>query len=290
MWQRLHDGGGNIGRIGNQHVKRSPLGLAVERRHEIAQTHIDVRRRNAQRIAVADAQIDCTGLNVDCDALSTPRALRRNGKRDATRTAPNLENARASNLTRPPILSRSTLGELALFDRRGTRYARIPFGAIGRLNGPLAVLRRVKIIVTQFALDDGRLILFLCRGDLGLQGGLDFGVPGQLNTPALGCGSGPDDLSVEIGQDLFNQQLGLGPWDEHAGLAHHIDRAEARLTDDVLQRLALRAAHNGRVHCGKLLARHRFVKVHVYLSAREPSHTRQQPFGGQTRTLVAPAL
>ena len=28
--QRLHDGGRNIGRIGDQHVKRSPLGLTIE--------------------------------------------------------------------------------------------------------------------------------------------------------------------------------------------------------------------------------------------------------------------
>ena len=54
-----------------------------------------------------------------------------------------------------PILSR---GCLLYTSRRGTRYARIPFGAIGRLNGPLAVLKRVKIIVTQLALDDGFLI------------------------------------------------------------------------------------------------------------------------------------
>ena len=91
---------------------------------------------------------------------------------------------------------------------------------------------------------------------------LDFIVPGQLN--ALTGGSlGTQHLGIQIIEDFLDEHLGLGTRNEYAGGTRDVDHAELRAAGDVLQRLALGAADDRRVHGLELRRIERLVHTHI---------------------------
>ena len=103
---------------------------------------------------------------------------------------------------------------------------------------------------------------FVCQRRFGLAGPLDLIVPGQLHA-LTGGGLGAQHLGIQIVQNFLDEHLGLGARDEHAGGAGNVDHAELRATRDVLQRLALGTADDGRVHGFELRRVERLVHAHI---------------------------
>ncbi len=67
---------------------------------------------------------------------------------------------------------------------------------------------------------------------------------GQRERDGARAGAGIDDgrrlppETVELMESHLDHLLGLGTWDEHAGVDQEIERAEGPMTEDVLQGLA----------------------------------------------------
>mgnify|MGYP006935247426 FL=1 len=97
---------------------------------------------------------------------------------------------------------------------------------------------------------------------LGLACLLDLIVPRQLNT-LTGSGLGAQYLGIQIIEDFLDEHLGLGARNEHTGGARDVDHAKLRAARDVLQRLALSAADNGRMHGLELGRVKRLVHTHI---------------------------
>ena len=68
---------------------------------------------------------------------------------------------------------------------------------------------------------------------------------------------------MQIIEDFLDEHLGLGARNEHTGGARDVDHAKLRAGRDVLQRLALSAADNGRMHGLELGRVKRLVHTHI---------------------------
>ena len=139
--------------------------------------------------------------------------------------------------------------------------------AVGQL---LGICAAAEYIATQRRLVGSREVsstalgcrAFVGQRRLGFAGLLDLIVPRQLNT-LTGSGLGAQHLGIQIVQDFLDEHLGLGARNEHTGGARDVDHAKLRAARDVLQRLALRAADNGRVHGLELVRVKRLVHAHI---------------------------
>ena len=163
--------------------------------------------------------------------------------------------------------------------------------AIGKLLGIGAATEHV---ATQRSLIGGRQVgstalggrAFVGQRRLSFAGLLDLIVPRQLNT-LTGSGLGAQHLGIQIVQDFFDEHLGLGARDEHAGGARDVDHAKLRAAGDVLQRLAFGATNDGRVHGLELGCVKRLVHAHIQVDARQARGGAQQPLGRKTGVLLA---
>ena len=91
---------------------------------------------------------------------------------------------------------------------------------------------------------------------------LDFIVPGQLNA-LTGSSLGAQHLGIQIIEDFLDEHLGLGTRNEHTGGACDVDHAKLSAAGDVLQRLALGAADDRRMHGLELRRIERLVHAHI---------------------------
>ena len=97
MRQRAHDIGGDVGRVGNEHVKGAPL-FAGDRAHQVCEAEDDLIGRKPERVAVLGGQIDGTRLDIGGGAGDMAATLPGKGERDAARAATDLENAGSAGL------------------------------------------------------------------------------------------------------------------------------------------------------------------------------------------------
>ena len=139
--------------------------------------------------------------------------------------------------------------------------------AIGQL---LGIGTAAEHVATQRSLIGGRQVggtalggrAFVSQCGLGFARLLDLIVPRQLY--ALTGGSlGAQHLGIQIIEDFLDEHLGLGTRNEHAGGARDVDHAELRAAGDVLQRLALGATDDRRVHGLELRRIERLVHTHI---------------------------
>ena len=216
-----------------------------------------------------------------------PAALPGKGKRDTARAAADLENAGGAGLGwggRSGILSRSRLlvgifdGDAVFVELGLSGFLSVGLGlrclrggflglAVGQF---LGIGAAAQYIATQRRLVSSREVGGTALGRRSLVGQCGFGfarpldlvVPGQLN--ALTSGSlGAKHLGIQIIEDFLDEHLGLGTRNEYTGGACDVDHAKLRAAGDVLQRLALGAADNGRVHGLELHSIERLVHTHI---------------------------
>ena len=166
--------------------------------------------------------------------------------------------------------------ELGLGGFHGLCFCRFCFcclrgGFLGLAVGQfLGIGAATEHVATQRSLIGGRQVggtalggrAFVSQRRLGFAGLLDLIVPRQLHALA-GSGLGAQHLGIQIVQNFFDEHLGLGTRNEHAGGARDINHAELRAARDVLQRLALSAADNGRMHGLELGRVKRLVHTHI---------------------------
>ena len=108
--------------------------------------------------------------------------------------------------------------------------------------------------------------------------GLDHGVPVPFR----------DRLrrNRRAGQPLarhFDQRLGVGAGDQHAGVDGELQPPELFLADEVGDRLAGLAPLDERADGGELLGQQRPIELHVELQARQPERVRHQQLGVEAR-------
>ena len=72
-------------------------------------------------------------------------------------------------------------------------------------------------------------------------------------------------IAGDRGERALDDDLGLGPRDERAGVGLQRQTAEAPVAEDVGERLALAAALDQRAHGGELGLRERLVEARVEL-------------------------
>ena len=161
--------------------------------------------------------------------------------------------------------------EIGLGGFRGFGFCCLRGGFLGFSIGKLlGIGAATEHVATQRSLISGRQVgstalggrAFVCQRGLGLAGLLDLIVPRQLNT-LTGSSLGAQHLGIQIIEDFLDEHLGLGARNEHTGGARDVDHAKLRAARDVLQRLALRAADNGRVHGLELVRVKRLVHAHI---------------------------
>ena len=193
------------------------------------------------------------GVDVGGNAKHAISALGGNRKRDASRSASDLEHARAANMSHAAV-------PLSVLDIRG-RLGCPGIVRLQHLGGRPVVLR----LGSGARLAPGRVrdlprtggALLLCKTRaLLLTGLVDLGVPGQLHALSAQSGlHGPQHLAVKVLEHQLYKHLGLWPRNKHAALAGNVDGAERRLSQDILERLAATATHRRIMHDLKLLGR-----------------------------------
>lgn len=161
--------------------------------------------------------------------------------------------------------------ELGLSDFRGLGLSCLRGGFLGLTIGQLlGISSAAQHVSAQRRLIGSREVggtalgsrTFVSQCDFGFTRLLDLVVPWQLY--ALAGGSlGAQNLGIQIIEDFLDEHLGLGTWNEHAGGARDVDHAELRAAGDVLQRLALGATDNRRVHGLELRCIERVVHTHI---------------------------
>ena len=97
--QRAHDIGGDVGRIGDEHVKGTPL-FARNRAHQVGEAEGDLVGREAKRIAVFGGKLDGARLDIGGGTGDVAAALPGKRKRDAARATADLEDAGDAGLVR----------------------------------------------------------------------------------------------------------------------------------------------------------------------------------------------
>ena len=97
MRQRAHDIGGDVGRVGDEHVKGAPL-LAGNGAHQVGEAEGNLIGREPERVAVFGGQIDGARLDIGGGAGDVATALPGKGERDTARAAADLENVGSAGL------------------------------------------------------------------------------------------------------------------------------------------------------------------------------------------------
>ena len=233
-------------------------------------------------------------------------------ERDAARAAADLENAgsaglgwgryvglggilRGSRLLVVALNGDAVFVELGLGGFHGLYFCRLRGGFLGLAVGQLlGIGTAAEHVATQRSLIGCRQVGGTALGGralvgqrrLGFAGLLDLIVPRQLHALA-GGGLGAQHLGIQVVEDFFDEHLGLGARDEHAGGARNIDHAKLRATGDVLQRLALRATDDRRVHGLELRRVERLVHAHIQVDTRQARCRAQQPLGRKTGVFLA---
>ena len=261
--------------------------------HQVGEAEGDLVGREAKRIAVFGSKVDGARLDIGSSAGNVPAALPGKGERNAARAAADLENAgsaglgwgryvslggilRGSRLLVVVLNGDAVFVELGLGGFHGLCFCRFGFcclrgGFLGLAVGQfLGIGAATEHVATQRSLIGGRQVggtalggrAFVSQRRLGFAGLLDLIVPRQLHALA-GSGLGAQHLGIQIVQNFFDEHLGLGARDEHTGGARDVDHAKLRATGDVLQRLALRATDDRRVHGLELRCVERLVHAHI---------------------------
>ena len=235
-------------------------------------------------------------------------ALPGKGERDTARAAADLENAgsaglgwgRRSGILRGSRLLVGTLDgdavsvEIGLGGFRGFGFCCLRGGFLGlAISKLLGIGAATEHVATQRSLIGSRQVsgtalggrAFVCQRGLGLARLLDLIVPRQLNT-LPGGGLGAQHLGIQIIEDFLDEHLGLGARNEHTGGARDVDHAKLRAARDVLQRLALRATDDRRVHGFELRRVEGLVHAHIQVDTRQARGRAQQPFGRKTGMLL----
>ena len=97
MRQRAHDIGGNVGRVGDEHIKGAPL-FAGNGTHQVGEAKGNLICREAEGVAVFGSKVDGARLDIGSSAGDVAAALPGKGERNAARAAADLENAGSAGL------------------------------------------------------------------------------------------------------------------------------------------------------------------------------------------------
>ena len=256
--------------------------------HQVGEAEGNLICREAKGVAVFGCQVNGARLDIGSGAGDVPAAFPGKRKRDTARAAADLEDAgdarlgglegvlRGSRLLVSALDGDAVFVELGLGSFRGLGISRFGFCclrggflrlAIGQL---LGIGPAAKYVAAQRGLIGSRQVGGTALGGrtligqrrLGLAGLLDLVVPGQLHA-LTGSGLGAQHLGIQVVEDFLDEHLGLGTRNEYTGGARDVDHTKLRAARDVLQRLALSAADNGRVHGLELGRVKRLVHAHI---------------------------
>ena len=95
--QRAHDIGGDVGRVGDEHIKGAPL-FAGNGTHQVGEAKGNLICREAEGVAVFGSKVDGARLDIGSSAGDVAAALPGKGERNAARAAADLENAGSAGL------------------------------------------------------------------------------------------------------------------------------------------------------------------------------------------------